>query len=305
MSKAQLDLLRQVLGAGTTATQLPLERVRQNFDKLFSRFPTLDDVDLTEVELGGVRCESVDAREDRSHPAGTAIVHLHGGGFVVGSPASHRNLAGRLSRAADAVVVVPEYRLAPEHPHPAQLDDALAVWNAIAATQPARKVLSGDSAGGGLALLAATRLLGHSPAHPSSSQPLHPDALICLSPWADYAGTTPSLDVYDPVDPLVDRPGLELMAAQYLAGRDPWDAEITPLRADLTGLPPTLIQTGGEETLQDDAKNLTQRLREHGVDVELDVWDGMTHAWHLFAGRVDEGGEALRAVGAWLKSRRN
>ena len=287
MSRAQLDLLRQVLGAGTAAAELPLERVRQNFDKLFSRFPTLDGVSVEQVEMGGVPCERVDGRLDQDPAPRTLLVHLHGGGFVLGSPTSHRNLAGRLSRASDAVVIVPEYRLAPEHPYPAQLEDALAVWGA--ADMPQR-ILSGDSAGGGLALLVASRL-------PSDQRP---DALVCLSPWADYAGTTPSLDLYESVDPLVDRPGLELMAQQYLAGRDPWDPDITPLRADLSGLPRALIQTGGDETLQDDAKRLAERLREHGVEVQLDVWEGMTHVWHLFAGRVDEGMAAIRAVGDWL-----
>lgn len=298
MSRAQLHLLRQVLGAGAAAADLPLERVRRNFDKLFSRFPTLDDVSVEHVELGGVACDRVDARADRGREPETLCVHLHGGGFVVGSPRSHRNLAARLSRALDATVVVPAYRLAPEHPFPAQLEDALAVWGALGEGSPTsvstQRLLTGDSAGGGLALLVASRL---------ADAGLHrmPDALVCLCPWADYAATTPSLDLYDAGDPLVDRAGLERMASYYLGGRDPWDPSITPLRADLSGLPPTLIQTGGEETLQDDARRLAERLREHGVDVRLDVWEGMTHAWHLFAGRVDEAQGALDAAAAWVR----
>lgn len=286
MSRSQLDLLRHVLGAGSQAANLPLDRVRDNFDKLFSRFPQLDGVEVESVEIGGVPCERVDGREDRSAPATTTVVHLHGGGFVLGSPTSHRNLAGRLSRAADAVVIVPDYRRAPEHPYPAQVKDALAVWEAL--PEGRRTILGGDSAGAGLAVMTALRA------------PRRPDALVCLCPWVDYAGTTPSLDRNEAVDPLVDRVGLEQMAAQYLAGRDPWDPQITPLRADLSGLPRTLIQAGGEETLLDDARRLAARMEEHRVEVSLQVWEHMTHIWHLFAGRVDESVEAIEAVGGWV-----
>ncbi|MDA8017747.1 MAG: alpha/beta hydrolase [Thermoanaerobaculia bacterium] len=307
MSRAQLDLLRHVLGAGQAAAGLPLERVRTNFDKLFARFPTLDGVDVCRSELGGVPCETVDARLDRSRPPETLVVHLHGGGFVAGSSTSHRNLAGRLSRAVDGVVIVPDYRRAPEARYPAQLEDTLAVWKTAMLQHPEQDVswavLSGDSAGGGLAVLAAARLRDEAQMQPTRrrASPRQPDALLCLSPWADYAGTTPSLDRFEKVDPLVDRPGLELMASQYLGGRDPWDPDVTPLRADLTGLPPTLIQTGSEETLQDDAKGLAKRLRDHGVTVRLDTWQGMTHAWHLFAGRVDEAEEALHQAGEFVQ----
>lgn len=296
MSRSQLALLRQVLGAGKASSTLPLGRVRDNFDKLFSRFPALNAVEVTRIDLDGVPCERVDARTEPEGESDALIVHLHGGGFVLGSPTSHRNLAGRLSRAADAVVIVPDYRRAPEHPFPAQIEDALAVWRALPATE--RTILSGDSAGGGLAVQTAVRLASRD----ASRETQAPEALVCFCPWVDYAATTPSLDLNGHLDPLVDRFGLELMASQYLGGRDPWDPEITALRADLSGLPRTLIQTGGDDTLLDDAKRLAQRFREHGVEVELDVWDGMTHIWHLFAGRLDEGAAAIEAAGAWLRA---
>lgn len=296
MSKAQLDLLRQVLGAGAAAADLPLARVRANFDKLFSRFPSLDDVEVTELDLGGIRTERVDARSHRDAEPETLIVHLHGGGFVLGSPLSHRNLATRMSRAADAVVLLPDYRLAPEHPMPAQLEDAAAVWREVSAGDAGsvpKRILSGDSAGACLAVQVAARAV--------SRGKDTPHRLVCISPWVDFAATTPSLDRFEAGDPLVDRHGLERMAHFYLGGADPWDPEATPLRADLTGLPPTLIQTGGEETLIDDAKRLAARMDEHGVDVQLDIWESMTHVWHLFAGRVDEAEQAIGAVGDWVQ----
>lgn len=295
MSKSQLDLLRQILGAGAAAADLPLAKVRANFDKLFSRFPTLDDVEVTELDLGGVRTDKIDARAQRDAEPETQIVHIHGGGFVLGSPLSHRNLAARMSRAADAVVFLPDYRLAPEHPLPAQVEDAEAVWRAVCASdagRAAKRILSGDSAGGCLAVQVAARAVARGESTPHR--------LVCISPWVDFAATTPSLDRFEAGDPLVDRPGLERMANFYLGGTDPWAPEATPLRADLKGLPPTLIQVGGEETLLDDAKRLAARMDEHGVEVQLDVWEGMTHVWHLFAGRVDESEQAIETVGDWV-----
>ena len=172
------------------------------------------------------------------------------------------------------------------------------MWRAVSrdnSNRVKKLILSGDSAGGCLAVQVAIRAVARGERTPAG--------LVCISPWVDFAATTPSLDRFEAGDPLVDRQGLERMAEFYLGGTDPWDPEATPLRADLTGLPPTLIQVGGEETLLDDAKRLAARMEAHGVEVQLDLWKGMTHVWHLFAGRVDEAEQAIRAVGEWLRAR--
>ncbi len=305
MSKGQVHLLRQILGAGGDTSDLPIAHIRRNFDRLLSRFPALDDVDGRPVEVPGLpdpaRAEWIDARLDRSRPAPRSLLYLHGGGFVIGSLDSHRGLIARLSRAADARCLGLEYRKAPEHPFPAALEDALVAWRFLVqdsvveagGSEAMAMAMAGDSAGGGLAVVTAAHLRRRGESLPA--------ALICLSPWTDYAGTTPSVDRHTSLDPVVQRPGLEKMAAHYLAGRDPWDPQLCPLTIELTGLPPMLIHAGGSEALLDDAVRLHQRAAQADVPAELEIWPDMIHAWHLFAGRLDEGDQALEAAGQWLQ----
>ena len=167
MSKGQVQVLRQILGAGGDASKLPLAKVRRNFALLLSRFPGLESVDEEPVDPsklpelhGEAHARWVDARENRSRPAERAILYLHGGGFVLGSIDSHRHLMARLSRQADARCLALNYRLAPEHPYPAALDDALAAFRALPGLGFAAEhtAIAGDSAGGGLALITAARL---------------------------------------------------------------------------------------------------------------------------------------------------
>ncbi|MEM1177608.1 MAG: alpha/beta hydrolase [Acidobacteriota bacterium] len=290
MSLGQLRLLKQIIAAGDGSASLPIEELRRNFDNFLSRFPGLDGLEVEASTLGGVPVEWLTLPESLTS---RTLVYLHGGGFVVGSPQSHRQTAARLARAARARCVLVDYRLAPESPYPAALDDVLAVWPPLLEAVGSEGVtLAGDSAGAGLAFLAMVRLrrLGVT----------LPRAFVAFSPWADYAGTTPSLDAHAELDPVVQRPGLEKMSKLYLGDADPWDPEVTPLRADLTGLPPLLIQAGGAETLLDDARRLADRAADFGVDVTLDVWPDMIHVWHLFAARLEEGQLALDQAGQFL-----
>ncbi|MEO1082887.1 MAG: alpha/beta hydrolase [Acidobacteriota bacterium] len=292
MSLGQLLLLKQIIAAGDGSASLPIEELRRNFDRFLSRFPGVDGLDVREGTVGGVGVEWLELPESR---ADRTLVYLHGGGFVVGSPASHRHLAARLARAAESRCLVVDYRRAPEWPYPAALDDVLAVWRALeGSADVAGLTLAGDSAGAGLAVMAMTRF--------SRLGLTLPRACVALSPWVDYAGTTPSLDTHAALDPVVQRPGLEKMSKLYLGDADPWDPEVTPLRADLSELPPMLIQAGGAETLLDDAKRLAARAEAHGVEVTIDVWPDMIHVWHLFAGRLEEGRLALDAAGTFLAS---
>lgn len=293
MSLGQLLLLKQIIAAGDGSASLPIDELRRNFDRFLSRFPGVDGLHVREATLGGVAVEFLELPESRGD---RTVVYLHGGGFVVGSPASHRQAAARLARAARSRCIVVDYRRAPEWPYPAALDDVLAVWRELqGSVDTAGLALAGDSAGAGLAILATARLA-------ALELPL-PRACVALSPWVDYAGTTPSLETHAALDPVVQRPGLLKMAKLYLGDADPWDPAVTPLRADLSGLPPTLIQAGGAETLVDDAKRLAARAEAHGVEVTLDIWPDMVHAWHLFAGRLEEGQSALDAAGQFLDRR--
>ncbi|MEM8994005.1 MAG: alpha/beta hydrolase [Acidobacteriota bacterium] len=290
MSLGQLLLLKQIIAAGDASASLPIDELRRNFDRFLGRFPGVDGLEVREATVGGVAVEWLELPESRS---GRTVVYLHGGGFVVGSPASHRQTAARLARSARSRCLVVDYRRAPEWPYPAARDDVLAVWRELAGSVDVRGLaLAGDSAGAGLGILAMAQFTG-------LGLPL-PRACVALSPWVDYAGTTPSLDAHAALDPVVQRPGLLKMSKLYLGDADPWDPEVTPLRADLSQLPPTLIQAGGAETLVDDAKRLAARAEAHGVDVTLDVWPDMIHAWHLFAGRLEEGQSALDAAGKFL-----
>lgn len=295
MSKAQADLLRRILGAGRGRGPLPLPALRRNFELLLSKLPGPDGVRVEPTSVGGVAAEWVDSRRPEDAASDLILVHLHGGGFVVGSPASHRGLAARLSRASGARCLVVGYRLAPEHPFPAALVDAVAVLRALPAlgSPPARTVLSGDSAGAGLAVLATTVLR-------DAGEPL-PRRLVLLCPWADLEGTTPSLDVHVD-DPMVDRAGVLRMAALYLSGASPSDPRASPLFADLHGLPPALVQVGGRDALRDDGLRLAALLDEAGVGVEVEEHPEVFHTFHLFAARLEEGVAAIHAVASHLSA---
>ncbi len=246
------------------------------------------------VDAGGVPAEWVSAG---CASADRAVLYLHGGAYSAGSPASHRGLAGRLSAAAGARVLVADYRLAPENPYPAAVEDATAAyrWLLAQGVGPARTAIAGDSAGGGLTLatLAALRDAG---------DPL-PAAGVCISPWVDLEMRGESMTTRAKLDPMVGREGLLEAAAMYLAGADARTPLAAPLHADLRGLPPLLIQVGTSETLYDDSIRTEERARAAGVDATLQVWEEMVHVWQLFAAMLPEGQQAIEAIGEYLRER--
>jgi monoterpene epsilon-lactone hydrolase len=244
------------------------------------------------VDVAGIPAEWVVAPDA---DAQCVILYLHGGGYVVGSIATHRGLAGRLSHAAAARVLLIDYRLAPEHPFPAAVEDATAAyrWLLGSGVNPARMVIAGDSAGGGLtvATLVALRDAG---------EPL-PAAGVCQSPWVDLEGIGDSMTTKADVDPMVQRERLVQLAQCYLAGADPQTPLAAPLYADLHGLPPLLVQVGTAETLLDDATRLADRARAAGVEVSLEPWDDMIHVWQLFAPMLPEGQQAIERIGDFIR----
>jgi len=224
------------------------------------------------------------------------ILFLHGGGYAVGSPGLYRHITWRFAEAAEGHVVTPDYRLAPEHPFPAALDDAHAAWLACLSSgaDPRRSAFVGDSAGGGLALALALKLR-------DEGGPL-PGAIVAMSPWTDLAVTGASARPGSS-DPMLNADDLAPIAAQYLAGADPRAPYASPLYGDPRGLPPTLIQVGSDEILVDDAVRMANRMREAGCDVTLELWPRMPHVWHAFAPILHEAGQAIGRVGDFIREK--
>ncbi|MCK5769970.1 alpha/beta hydrolase [Algiphilus sp.] len=250
--------------------------------------PPARGVDYERIVLDGVDCEVITPRAEVVR----TVVYVHGGGYVIGSPATQRAITSHLARAATARVIVPDYRLAPEHPWPAGLDDALAVCRA-AAQRYGSYALAGDSAGGGMALCAAQRLR-------DDGGP-QPDALVLISPWIDLSNSQPSHAERAERDPMLRGAWADENVRVYVAGQgEPEDARWSPLFGNQRGLPRTLIHVGSEEILHDDAVALDAAMRETGVPVTLTVFDGMWHEFHMHASTLPRAREAVGAIAAFL-----
>lgn len=268
--------------------------MRQNLDRLGSRVSPPKSVQIARTWVEGLQA-------DWLTPAGATpdslLLYLHGGGYIVGSFASHRGLVGHLARACRLRTLMPEYRLAPENPFPAALDDALAVYCRLLAdgVAPHRLVLGGESAGGGLVLATLLALR-------DEGLPL-PAAAFVLSPWTDLAATGESLRTRARQDPWFDPENVLPTAAHYVGTDSPTNPLISPLYGDFTGLPPLLIHVGDYEILLDDSTRVAARSREAGVDMTLRVWDGMWHVFQSLAARVPEARQSVDEIGAWVQSR--
>lgn len=234
------------------------------------------------------------ARFAWSEPRADGIVlHLHGGGYLVGSAKAYEGMLGRLSELAGLPVVAPDYRLAGEAPFPAAFEDALAVWDALVSEgcPPGRIVLGGDSAGGGLALalLAALCRRGTPPA-----------GLYAYSPWTDLTGSGPSIEANAARDAVLPASRLGDLVAMVLDGADPADPRASPLFADFSGAPPVYFQASRCEILLDDTLRMAERLRSAGGRVEVDLWPDAPHVWQLFDGWIPEAREALTRTAAFV-----
>lgn len=231
---------------------------------------------------------------ERGAPVRT-LLYCHGGGYYFCSPSSHRPLVFGLAARSGARTFSLDYRLAPEHPFPAALDDALAAYRRLVAdgTPPDSIVVAGDSAGGGLALasLAALRDAG---------DPL-PAAAVLFSPWTDLAATGATIVSNDGIDPMFCGAAIGRAARFYIGEASPTHPYLSPLYADLRGLPPLLIQAGSTEVLLDDARRVAERARASGVSVELEVWPKMPHVWQLWAPFVPEAKSALEHAAQFVR----
>jgi monoterpene epsilon-lactone hydrolase len=297
MGSPQLEQVIEQLKAfaqGAGKARNPQE-LRAVMAATFSAFPSAGEVKCEPVDANGVKAEwitATNAAPDR------VILYLHGGGYVMGSIDTHRELVARLSKAAQARALALDYRLAPEHPFPAAVDDSITAYRWLLAQgyKPGRIVVAGDSAGGGLAVstLLALRDIG-APA---------PAGAACISPWVDFEAEGESMTSRAAQDPLVSREMILNIAKMYVGEkgnlREPLAA---PINAALNDLPPLFIQVGDAETLLDDSTRLADHAEKAGIDVTLQIWEEMPHVWHLAAPVLPEGQQAIEKIGEFVIAR--
>jgi acetyl esterase/lipase len=272
---------------------MPLDEMRLMFEHLGDVTAEPGGVDYLETDAGGMPAlwaVPKGCAEDR------VLLCLHGGGYVVCSMYSHRKVYGHLAKAVGCRALIPHYRRAPEHVHPAPVDDAATAygWLIDRGIAPGHIALTGDSAGGGLAVTTLLRARERNRPMPAATMP--------LSPWVDMENTGETLVSNREKDALVQKEIVEAMAATFLGeGGNRRDPLANPLYADLKGLPPMYIQVGGDETLLDDSRRLAARARQAGVDARLDVFPEMQHDFQISAGHAPEADDAIRKLAEWVR----
>jgi acetyl esterase/lipase len=250
---------------------------------------TYDEVvtaDLSAIWANPLRCDTE-----------RVLVYFHGGGFGSGSKDSHRKVAAHLAKAAGCRALVPDYRLAPEHTFPSQLDDARGLydWLLTQGYQPSKIALAGDSVGGNIATAAALALK-------RDNRPL-PGAIVAFSPWYDTEANGETLESNAATDAFISRELSQDTAAMFLGGHSPTDPLANPLYSDPAGLPPIFLTCGSHETMQDNAERFAALARRAGVDVVLQVGEGMQHAYQYMAGRAPEADASIAEAGKWLREK--
>ena len=266
---------------------------RQRLDEIGSVWPVASDVTLTAVDINGIPGEWSTVPGSNSS---RVLLFLHGGGYCSGSIISHRRMVSEAGRAAGVRTLAIGYRLAPENPFPAAFDDAVTAWHFLRRQGVAAEhiAIGGDSAGGGLSLAVALKL------HDIKEE--LPACLWLVSPWTDLTMSGSTLITKDVVDPLIHKGYLRELADAYLgSASDRKDPRVSPLFANLTGMPPLLIQVGSAETLLDDAIRLAAAAGEADVSVTLEIWPHMIHAWHLWNAHLEPGQQALGNAGSFMR----
>ena len=294
MADRGIDVVRAHLAKLPPSDSLTTAERRAQYERAEKAFPTPSDVKVERVNAPVAPAEWL---RPPSAELGRVVRYLHGGGYVIGSPRSHRHLAAAIAGAAGASALLLDYRLAPEHPFPAAVEDATAAyrWLLDQAIAPERIVIAGDSAGGGLTVATLLALR-------EARVPL-PAGGVCISPWVDLTCSGASYRTMAEADPIVRRAGVEEMALAYLGATSPRTPLASPLFADLRGLPPLLIHVGRDEVLLDDAVQLAERARAAGVDATLDIYERMIHVWHWFLPMLDEAQTAVEAIGRFVRAR--
>jgi epsilon-lactone hydrolase len=269
-----------------------IRAIRKGSEKLVARYVKLPRrCEITPVDAGGIPAEWVSWKGAES---GRVILYLHGGGYTICSPRTHRDLMWRLARAAGARVLVPDYRLAPEHPHPAAVEDAVAAyrWLLKKGVKPRRLAVMGDSAGGGLALVLLQQLRDR-------KVPL-PACAVCLSPWTDLTASGDSMRANRCRDPLLWPEAIAYTARLYAPEADLAKPAVSPLFGSFRGLPPLLIQVGGAEVLLDDSRRAAAKAAIAGVPTAITIWPGMIHVFQAMAFILKESRRAIREIGQFV-----
>jgi len=293
---AKSEALNQIIGALKSRPipmDVPWPERRKAMEEWQAALKVPPETKTQEISASGVRAEWIWRPES---DLDRGILYLHGGGYAIGSIATHRYLMQGISRASGARVLGIDYRLAPENPFPAAVEDAVTAWRWMLqqGLDPKRCAIAGDSAGGGLTIATMVALRDR-------GVPL-PGAAAVLSPWTDLAGTGASVKTKAAEDPMVTEPGLRMMADAYLSGQDAKTPLASPLYANLSGLPPTLVQVGTAEILLDDATRFTERARAAGVEVELEPWEDMIHVFQCFP-MLAEAEQAIDRIGSFVRAR--
>ena len=291
MDQTDIATIRALLGSKPRPVGWAARRQRLN--EIGSVWPVASDVTLAPVDVDGIGGEwSTVPDSDSSR----VLLFLHGGGYCSGSIISHRRMVSEAGRAAGVRTLAIAYRLAPENPFPAAFDDALNAWHFLRGHGIAAEhiAIGGDSAGGGLSLAVALKL--------RNNKEKLPACLWLVSPWTDLTMSGSTLVTKDAVDPLIHKGYLCELADAYLGrAADRKDPSVSPLFAELTGMPPMLIQVGSAETLLDDSVRLAAATGQADVPVSLEIWPHMIHAWHLWNARLEPGREALRSAGTFMR----
>ena len=295
MKDRSIGALRRKLAERPDGATAAIADLREEYDRAVEIFPLPDSVSLEAGTLGGVPGEWL--RPEGADPT-RALLYFHGGGYVLGSTRSHRHMVAALAAGAGVHAFSADYRLAPEHPFPAAVEDGTAAWKGLLdrGIDPARAVVGGDSAGGGLTVAALIKARGDGLPMPAGG--------LCISPWTDMTLEAGSYAAKAESDPMVKKDQIERWTGVYLGAdtdrRHPW---ASPLYANLEGLPPLLVQVGSEEVLLDDSVSLAEAARRAGIDARLTIAEEMIHVWHWFDRLLDRAQEGIDEAAAFIRAR--
>lgn len=290
---AEIETVRGFLAnlQASTPENPSVEEQRATYEMAGSAMPVSPGVTVEEISLGGV--PGLKLTPDTVE-AGRTLLYFHGGGYVIGSPNTHKGMVSEIAKAMRATAYSMDYRMAPETPFPAAVEDGLASYKALldAGVMAEKIVISGDSAGGGLTLATAASIR-------EAGLPM-PAALAPISPWANLANNGATYQTKADSDPMITQESIDGMAATYLNGTSATDLLASPVNADLSGFPPMLIQVGSEEVLLSDSTLLAARAGEAKVPVTLEIWPDMVHVFHYFFPMLTDARTAIARMGRWV-----